>query len=184
MTYNIKSNIAIIASILIIIGALGILLGLVWPAIIDLNMAKQEREQKKEEKMTRENLVEKIRILASQFDSLDPKTVGKIDRAIPKGQNVPDVLIQLENMASESNLILDSADFTPVTAQTKETNPSGGKSLMINLVLKGDYSAFSRWLNLFESNLRLFDIRFVDFSSSSAERNLFTLKIKFLIHYQ
>jgi len=184
MTYNIKSNIAIIASILIIIGGLGVLLGLVWPALIDLNAAKQEREQKKEEKTAKENLVERIRILASQFDSLAPGTLEKIERAMPRGQNVPDVLTQLENMASESNLILDSADFTPAAARTAEADILKAKSLTASLALKGDYPAFSRWLDLFESNSRLFDIRSVDFNLSSRERNLFTLKIKFLIYYQ
>jgi Tfp pilus assembly protein PilO len=185
MTYNqIKSNIAIIASILIIIGALGILLGLVWPALIDLNAAKQEREQKREEKTAKENLVERIRILAIQFDSLAPGLLERIERAIPRGQNVPDVLIQLESMASESNLILDSVDFTSAAAQIAKTDILKAKSLTASLVLKGDYPAFSRWLDLFESNARLFDIRSVDFNLSSTESNLFTLKIKFLIYYQ
>ena len=182
MTYNIKSNIAIIASILVIIGALGVLLGLVWPALIDLNAAKQEREQKKEERLAKENLVERIRILASQFDGLAPGPLEKIERAMPRGQNVPNALMQLENMASESNLILDSADFAPVAARTGETNVLREKSLMASLALKGDYPAFSRWLDLFESNSRLFDIRSIDFILSSVERNLFALKIKFLIY--
>lgn len=184
MTYNIKSNIAIIASIFILIGGLGVVLGLVWPALIDLNSAKQEREQKKEERLAKENLVERIKILSSQFESLDSRPLEKIERAMPRGQNIPDVLIQLENMASESNLILDSADFTPVAARSGEADVLRAKSLAASLALKGDYPAFSRWLDLFESNSRLFDIQSVDFNLSSTERNIFTLKIKFLIHYQ
>lgn len=184
MAYNIKSNITFIVSLLIIMGGVLILLGLVWPALIDLQAAKKEREQKKEEKIAKENLVERIKILASQFDSLPSASVEKLRRVMPTKQNIPDVLIQLENMASESNLILDGIDFTPVKAQTAEGGVSRAKSLMANLVLKGDYPAFSRWLNLFESNLRLFDIRLVEFNLSSTERNLFTLKIRFLIYYQ
>ncbi len=184
MTYNIKLNIVVIVSTLILIGTLGVLLGLVWPSLIDLNLAKQEREQKKEEKMAKENLAERIKILLSQFDSLDPRLTEKIERTIPRGQNVPDVLVQLENMASESNLILDGADFAPVTARSGEKDVLGSKSLLANLVLKGDYPAFSRWLDLFESNSRLFDVRSADFSLPSAEKNLFTLKIKFLVYHQ
>ncbi|MDP1629534.1 MAG: hypothetical protein Q8L57_02845, partial [bacterium] len=96
--------------------------------------------------------------------------------------NIPDLLVQMENTAAESNLVLESADFTALAPRTDETQSS--RMLMANLTLKGDYPAFRQWLNLWESNLRLIDVRSLDFNLSSTERSIFTLKIRFLVYYQ
>ncbi|MDP1629533.1 MAG: type 4a pilus biogenesis protein PilO [bacterium] len=182
MTFTTKSSIFILISILFFIAVLGMALGLVWPALIDLSQLKQERVNKAEERTVKQNMVERITALTSQHQGLSTDVLTKVNRAAPKGQNIPDLLVQMENTAAESNLVLESADFTALAPRTGETQSS--RMLMANLTLKGDYPAFRQWLKFWESNLRLIDVRSIDFNLSSTERSIFTLKIRFLVYYQ
>lgn len=82
------------------------------------------------------------------------KELEKLDKILPDNPEIPELMIQLETMASQNNLILKSINFTEsqdeITAQ---------------IVLAGSYNVLKNYLKALENNLRLMDVVSLNFQA-------------------
>ena len=109
----------------------------------------------------RKKLTENLNHLISQYNERvnDFASLGK---AVPVGQNIPEILVALEALASENGLTFSGVDFKP-----RESKIMGIKVLSMYIRLKGPYPAFQKYIGAMEKSLRLFDVVGVSFSGIS-----------------
>lgn len=116
----------------------------------------------------------------AQYDSLKDEA-DKTALALPTEDNVPDLLVQLEALASQNGLVLNSVNFSQVqlyqktdsaapsaTVPTEQAAPIINKT-MVNLQLGGDFSALKNFLKSSENSLRLMDVSSLNFQNASTE---------------
>ncbi len=110
------------------------------------------------------NLIQRKKLTANLNHLVDQyneriNDFSSLSKAIPAGQNIPEVLVALEALASENGLIFSSVDFKP-----KESKIAGVKVLLMDIRLKGSYPAFQKYIEAMEKSLRLFDIAGISFN--------------------
>ena len=124
-------------------------------AAIDL---KKENENNL---IQRKKLTENLNRLISQYNERvnDFSSLGK---AVPVGQNIPEILVILETLASENGLIFSGVDF-----RSQNSKIAGIKALSMDIRLKGSYPAFQKYVGAMEKSLRLFDVTNISFNGIS-----------------
>lgn len=108
----------------------------------------------------RKNLATNLNRLIKQYNDRSADNVS-FAKAIPAGQNLPELLVNLEAMASENNMTFSGVDF-----KQKDFKKEGIKTLILNLRLKGSYLAFQNYLKAAEQSLRIFDVANVSFNGA------------------
>lgn len=106
----------------------------------------------------RQKLTANLENLIAQYNGRANDLVS-FKKAIPAGQNIPELLINLEALASENGMIFSSVNFKP-----KTLNTSNIKTLVMEIKIKGSYSDFQNYLKAVEKSLRLFDVTNVSFT--------------------
>ncbi len=81
------------------------------------------------------------------------------NKAIPVGQNIPELLINLEALASENGLIFSGVNFKP-----EDLKAPSVKTLAMEIKVKGSFTAFQNYLKAMEKSLRLFDVTSISFN--------------------
>ena len=200
---------------LIIIGSLSALAlavaFLIMPALDSLNA---DRQFVAEQKSTLEQITsfnQKIEEMNRQYKAEELERLLSI---LPKEEELPSLLIQLEALATGNGLIMESVDFSEI-AQTSETAPprpspelqnvfpqsqeTSGKSASLNpqevqsalykilavrLKLSGGYGAFKNYLQAVEKNLRLMDVSSLDLNTSSGTAQNFAFSVNLQVYYQ
>lgn len=148
-----------------------------------------------------ENYAAKIKELETAINNWQTKNNAQVkilEQVLPAAPKVPELIAQLDALARTSGFTINSVDFSeseaglePAAGSTGRANPKAGKKadaavnlnldknihlVNINLNLTGgDYSAFKKFLDAVEKNMRLLDVASIDFSSSlnqSADYNL------------
>jgi len=125
------------------------------------------------------------------------KELEKLSKAIPEEDDIPFLLIQFETLASMNSLMMDSINFSKISAdqskkirQSLESKLKGAKAIFSNseeksqkqtnsrsgegfdylqaeITLSGSYSSFKKYLEALEKNLRTMDIISISFNSGS-----------------
>lgn len=144
--------------------------------------------------------LEETQILSQKLEDLKKKyntmsdEIERMNQALPKGEDVPGLLVQLEQLASQNGLILnnisfavaqvkkaktttivseDSAllapatDFSGSTAQGSLSS-SETKILTIDLSLTGAQNSFKTFLLAIEANLRIMDVATISFANKGS----------------
>lgn len=138
--------------------ALAIGFWMLWPLYGDINAALLLKEQNQENLSSRKKLTENLERLISQYNERTGD-IASLNKAVPSGQNTPELLINLEAIASESGLIFGSVNFKP-----KDLKAKGIKTLIAEIKVKGSYPNFQNYLKNIEKSLRIFDVVSVSFS--------------------
>lgn len=163
--------------------------------ILDLRIKIDSEKEKLSEKQL---LLAKIEKLEKKYEEAE-ESLKKVNYILPSSQEIPNLIVQLEALALEGGLVLESIQFSEVKevtqaraeavrTATKETQSVDYKILSIELSLKGTYSAFKNFLKLVEENIRLMDINSISLSPESLEEEMeapiFDLNIKINTYYQ
>jgi Tfp pilus assembly protein PilO len=106
----------------------------------------------------RKKLVANLELLIGQYNER-ASDLTPFSKAIPVGQNIPELLINLEALASENGLIFSGVNFKP-----EDLKAPNVKTLIMEVKVKGSYPAFQNYLKAVEKSLRLFDVTSVSFS--------------------
>lgn len=125
------------------------------------------------------------------------ESIDKIDSILPKKQDIPNLIVQVEALVLEQGLILDKLDITVPAEETsgiinpedilikKDTAVTKYKTLMISLGFTGDYSALKNFFKATEENMRLIDIDSVSISPESSEvPGIFKFDLSLKTYYQ
>ncbi|MFH1392294.1 MAG: type 4a pilus biogenesis protein PilO [bacterium] len=134
--------------VLLILGFILILLFLIIPGQSKIKNLKLSIKAKQEALQNQEQQSQLFQELK------ESKKLEELNQILPSNPEVPELLLQLENMASQNNLILKSINFTEsqneITAQA---------------TLAGSYNALKNYIQALENNLRLIDLVSLNFQS-------------------
>lgn len=160
-----------------------------------LGLRKQIEEQK-EVFSEKQILSAKIEKLTKDYEE-NEEDLKKVSYILPSGQDIANLIVQLEALALDGGLILEKIEFfvpdEPAVSKAGELRQQEGavakdyQSLTINLKLIGDYLAFNSFLRAVEENIRLMDISSIDFSTQSmaeGEILFFNFNLKLDTYYQ
>ena len=129
-----------------------------WPLYNDIKVALELKKQNENNLSDRLVLSANLRHLVNQYNErlTDIETFSKV---VPEGENVPELLVSLEDLASTSGLAFISVNF-----KTEDSNNPEFKTLIMEIKVKGSYLAFKNYLQSLEKSLRIFDVTLVSFS--------------------
>ncbi len=176
---------------------------LIMPAFDSLSANRQIMADEKSELEKIQSFNQKIEEMNSQYKS---EELNKLLSVLPKEEELPSLLIQLEALATSNGLIMESVDFNEIAQiaevappQTEDIIPKAGntaaqqtsqtaqaapyKILAVNLKLSGGYGAFKNYLQAVEKNLRLMDVVSLNLSNSFAGQN-FSFGVNLHVYYQ
>jgi len=111
-----------------------------------------------------DNLMQRRQLAASLEKLINQYSERKADfnyfsRAVPTGQDIPGLLVNLEALASENGMVFSGVNFKP-----KDLKAPGMKILAMEIKIKGSYPAFQSYIRAMEKSLRLFDVVGASFS--------------------
>jgi len=129
-----------------------------WPLWSNIQAAIALKNENANNLIERQQLTANLERLINQYNGR-ANDLASFNEAIPVGENIPELLVNLEAIASESGLILSSVDFKPADSDT-----SNIETLIMEIKLKGSYPAFKNYLRAMETSLRIFDVTAVSFT--------------------
>jgi hypothetical protein len=143
-----------------------------------------ERASVKTLKVTRDERMRKlsqVRQFVERYEQISAADVDRLARILPRDEEVPLLFNQLPALVTDAGLQLDSVSFSngaditvgtvsPAADGSAERLTAAGKTLrstVATLAVSGgtDYTAFKRFLDSVEKNLRLLDITTVSFNT-------------------
>jgi len=159
----------IILSALLIAGLI-----LVFPARQFFQKAQEinkEIQAKEQEKKALEQRLVDLKQLEINYNEAKEKSKG-IANALPTEKNWPDLLTELENVASNSGLrfaeVKSQSSSTGTTNQPgSSSNPTSGaiyKELPLSVALEGNFLNLKNYLKNLEKNIRILDVNSITIS--------------------
>lgn len=151
----------LILPIILFASALAIVFWVLLPLYYDVQSALELKTQNENNLSDRLKLTANLERLVNQYNERlsDAASFG---RAIPEGQNIPELLVNFEALASENGLVFSAINFKP-----KDFKTVGVKTLIMEVKVKGSYPAFKNYLTAMEKSLRIFDVMNVSFAGVS-----------------
>lgn len=131
------------------------------PIYNDVKLTIDLKKQNESNLNDRLKLTSGLESLVSQYNQR-LTDIDSFSRVIPEGQNIPELLVNLEALASENGLVFSGVNFTP-----KDLKSPGVKTLIMVVRVKGSYPAFKNYLVAMEKSLRIFDVMSFSFSGVS-----------------
>ncbi|MDO8743188.1 MAG: type 4a pilus biogenesis protein PilO [Candidatus Azambacteria bacterium] len=125
-----------------------------WDGVQPAIAMKKENEANLEQ---RKQIAANLGRLINQYNSRATE-LSSFEKAIPTGQNIPELLVMLEALASENGMVFSGVEFKP------QTSAAGAKVLAMTISLKGSYTSFKQYIAAMEKSLRLFDVSRISFN--------------------
>lgn len=147
-----------IIPVILFIAALAIVFWVLLPLFNNFQAALELKKQNENNLNDRIKLTANIERLIGQYNG-QTDNLASFDKTITESQKIPELLVNLEALASENGLIFSSVDFKP-----KDLKAVGVKTLIMEIKVKGSYPAFKNYLEAIEKSLRIFDVASVSFS--------------------
>ncbi|MBI4919744.1 type 4a pilus biogenesis protein PilO [Candidatus Azambacteria bacterium] len=138
--------------------AIAAIFWILLPLWNNIQSALELKKANAENLAQREKLAANLRHLIGQYNERASDFVS-FSQAVPAGQNIPELLVNLEAAASENGLIFSGVDFKPQDSTSLKI-----KVLKMDIKLKGSYPNFQNYVKALEKSLRLFDVAAISFN--------------------
>lgn len=148
----------LVLPLILFIAAVAIIFWILLPLWASTQAALELKKENENNLAQREKLTANLERLIGQYNER-ANDLASFSKAIPAGQNIPELLINLEALASENGLIFSGVSFKP-----KDFKASNVKTLIMEIKVKGSYSAFQNYLKAMEKSLRFFDVTSISFN--------------------
>lgn len=148
----------LILPIVLFVSSLALIFWILLPLYNDIAAAALVKKQNEDNLKDRVELSANLERLVNQYNER-LTDIELFNKAIPEGQNIPELLVGLEDLASGSGLTFASVNF-----KTKDLKAPGFKTLIMEIKVKGSYPNFKNYLQNLEKSLRIFDVMSVSFS--------------------
>ena len=164
----------LLAIIILIIGFF-----LLRPNIKNIQSLQNQKFTLENENIILEKRLANLKELGKNFEAIkDREEIKKLPLLLPKGPDIPNLLINLESLAQAKGLILSSVDIEPTRTWREELEST---EIRVEFSGKIDYQLFKTLLQTLENNLRLFEVLNFSFkplqSSLLLHLRIFSLKI-------
>ena len=146
-----------ILPVILFFAALAISFWVLMPFYGYTKAALEVKKQNEDNLAERKKLTTNLERLISQYNERSAD-IASFNKAIPTGQNIPELLINLEALASENSLIFSGVNFKPKDFK------GNIKTLVMEMRIKGSYQNFQNYLKATEKSLRIFDVVSVSFT--------------------
>jgi len=148
----------LVLPLILFIAAAAIIFWVLLPLWQSTQAALELKKENENNLAQREKLAANLEHLIGQYNER-ASDLTSFSKAIPVGKNIPELLINLEALASENGLIFSGVNFKP-----EDLKAPNVKTLIMEVKVKGSYPAFQNYLKAVEKSLRLFDVTSVSFS--------------------
>jgi len=163
-----------------------IILGLLTTIWFFYQKVKNEKKSIEVLRIKVENAQEslaKIEDLQKKYGQLS-EAVNQINQTLPDESNIPEVLVQLEKLACQNSLSLFGVNIQdkPLVRTKKKTlsekqdfssfYPKGVRYISFNINLIGSYENFKKFLNDLEGNLRIMNVKKINYNIDMVNGNL------------
>lgn len=167
--YTRFSSIVTIATV-VLLALLGYvtLLGPKWDEIRSVGLNDYAREQRRLE-ADKEYLAELAKLVA-KYNAINQATVQQIEQIVPTDEQLPALFVQMEALAADAGMQLDSLTVTTTAAESIPTS-SALKTLNLEMQISGGarYSDVKVLLDTIEKSQRLLDVVSVSFTLEGTE---------------
>ncbi|MDO8676392.1 MAG: type 4a pilus biogenesis protein PilO [Candidatus Azambacteria bacterium] len=147
----------LILPLILVLAALAVGFWVLMPLYGYANAALEVKKQNEENLAERKKLTANLERLISQYNERGAD-VASFNKAIPAGQNIPELLINLEALASETGMVFSGVNF-----KSKDFKGENIKTLIMEIKVKGSYFGFQNYLKAMEKSLRIFDVVGISF---------------------
>jgi Tfp pilus assembly protein PilO len=152
----------ILAAIICFVAAFGLGAALTYPSFISYFQKRGDLEQRKTELDYSQEYFSKLKKMERELEEYSEET-GKIEKALPEYFSVPAFFANMQKLASQGGLILNSISGKAITSGGSLQTHSYGLSL------SGTYSNFNNYLSILEKSAKLIEIKSFSFSSPEEE---------------
>ncbi|MBU3901343.1 type 4a pilus biogenesis protein PilO [Patescibacteria group bacterium] len=154
---------------IIILIALTALIGWQYflPAARETSWLRDELKSWQAKLSDAQNLSRKLDELKKKYETMDTEA-ERMEQAITKKDDLPGLIVQLEELSSRNGLILSGVTFNAADDKDKKSKKvvalaEGVKVLAVDLNLNGSQASLIAFLKAVEANLRLMDVTLVSF---------------------
>jgi hypothetical protein len=131
---------------------------------ISFNLEQQQRLLVEQQKK-----LNNLKAVADLYDKVPAADLNKFNEVLPDSYVKERLFGELEEIISQNGFVVNSIQL----AESSEEDAGSRGEIEINLSLSAiDYPGLKRTLRLLETNLRLFDVKQVDFSPGDNSVNL------------
>ncbi len=148
----------LVLPLILFIAAAVIIFWVLLPLWYSTQAALELKKENENNLAQREKLAANLEYLINQYNER-ASDLTSFSKAVPVGQNIPELLVNLEALASENGLIFSGVNFKP-----KDLKVSSVKTLVMEIKVKGSFPAFQNYLKAVEKSLRFFDVTSVSFN--------------------
>lgn len=149
-----------IVVIILVIALIAIVVFLDLPAYNKVSLLQKEIKNQDDLIKERQEIMAKVSQLKEIYEERKTE-ISRVYYVLPLEKDVPNLIVQFEALAAENGLILEKIDFVEKTAKKTVVDYN---ALGISASLTGSYQSFKSFLGALEYNIRLADLRSVDFS--------------------
>lgn len=166
-----------LVSIIIFFVIVALVFVFVLPAWNDVSSLMAVKEEGQKELENRESIVANIDELLAQYEKAK-SDLDKISLAIPNSAQLPELLIQLEEIVKKNGMVMGDIKFSQEQESSKSKVALNDiKTIKINIEAEGSYLNFKGLLRDLETNIRLMNVNNISFSRSGDDQD----SIKFII---
>lgn len=171
-------------SFLIFLVSLTIGFVFVWPEFNKTDILRSEKTSQENQREYLKDIVANIDELSAKYESAQDD-IEKLALAIPSSPQVPELLIQIEDLVKGNGMILGNIGFTLEGSTTsEEASPQNGvKTIKLNVSADGNYANFKNLLKDIEDNIRLMDVIMFSFGEPDKETGFSKFSISLNAYY-
>lgn len=154
----------------------------VWPEWKTVNELKDEKILQEKSLEDLKDTIANINELSNKYDKSE-EDINKLAIAIPSTPQIPELLIQVEELVKKNGLILGNIDFSVEGGGGEGLLQSDIGTIAINVSVEGTYAGLKNILNDIEKNIRLMDVVSVNFSKTDKETGFSGYSISLNTYY-
>ncbi len=159
----------------------------IWPlfsSVLELNKEVKERQK---ELSDLEKLIAKTQELSEDYQLMNSE-INKFFLALPDKKEIPQLLIQFENLAVNNGLLFEAIQFVSEqekdlgfgltgSQENQDLKTKAFNSSSVNLTVSGSYQAFKGYLSDLEKNIRVMDVKSINFGQEGEANESLNLEI-------
>lgn len=171
-----------ILPVILILSSIGLFFGFINPRYTEVIELKKQSAEYEQALVNANKLILKRDELAQKYNQFTPETVDKIQKMLPDSVDNIRLIIAIEQIANKYGMPLENPKYETATiADTKTGQPSTPAeanepmkdydSFELGFTVTGTYENFLKFLDDVEKNLRIVDIKAVDFSPKEGSKS-------------
>lgn len=191
-------DIKFIIIVVLMITAIFVFLGLVYPKFTEIQIIRQEIDSESAVREEAEKKAKTIQDEIQEYESLKESDVRMLDQALPEDADLPNLYVRINSLIASSGLITrdiiieggSTVELAGVDNTNEDSAPASVPSFnqtSVTVVADGSYNSLKEFLKKSEETLRIMDVQAIIFSPVSTGAGLaegFSFKITANVYHK